>query len=608
MYVEFASMVINDFKAFRGRHALALNGTGVVYIEGDNRVARSSIAGNGAAKSTIWDALTWCLFARTAQGLRSPDIKPWKVGGKPFVTVLLVVDGVEQLVQRVTSPRNLFTVNGKECADISEILPISFELFINTILLPQGRELFFNKSPKEKMELVAEARGLDRWDTRAVAASKRADLFDGEASEFLDEQRATEASITELGTLLESTQQASKAWNDEAHSRQRASKDQLKGLERELQRKETELGTAVLAEDGALLELRACEKEVDALRADVSAVVGDLRAVKAEMDILVGQSERLELEIANLAKAKTCPTCGQPVKVANIAEHLAHRKKQVSEVSLKIAHKMKLRRAATARGNELQERLIRHNADMALFRADAYAAEDVRKRLAPEVATLKSKVEAAYKIKDEVNPYLAQLTQLMQRKKGLQANLAAVKVDVSLAQQRAEQARYWIKGFKDIKLQLIEEVLQELELVANGMIEEVGLEDWRIKVDIEKESKNGNVQRMINVQISSPESSGPVRWESWSGGEQERLKLIGSLSLSDVLLAQVGVETNLEVLDEPAKYWSSEGVQELCGFLATRAREQEKTIFYIEHNTVQSTHFTEVLRVVKDAKGARIEG
>jgi len=98
-----------------------------------------------------------------------------------------------------------------------------------------------------------------------------------------------------------------------------------------------------------------------------------------------------------------------------------------------------------------------------------------------------------------------------------------------------------------------------------------------------------------------------VRWENWSGGENQRLRLIGSLALSDVLLARAGIETNLETLDEPAVYWSSEGIQELCAFLAERAKVRGKTIFYIEHNTVQSHYFEEVIRVVKDKKGAYIE-
>jgi len=72
-------------------------------------------------------------------------------------------------------------------------------------------------------------------------------------------------------------------------------------------------------------------------------------------------------------------------------------------------------------------------------------------------------------------------------------------------------------------------------------------------------------------------------------------------------LAHVGVETNLEVLDEPAVYWSGEGVQELCDFLAIRARERDKTIFYIEHQAVESTSFSEVITVVKDKDGAYIK-
>jgi len=150
-------------------------------------------------------------------------------------------------------------------------------------------------------------------------------------------------------------------------------------------------------------------------------------------------------------------------------------------------------------------------------------------------------------------------------------------------------------------------VLDELELVTSGMLEEVGLVGWEISYELEKETKSGTVQRNLHVKINSPQSQGWVRWEAWSGGEQQRLRLVGALALADVLLSHAGVEPSLEVLDEPALYWSSEGVQELCAFLAERARETKRSIFYTEHNAVESSHFSSVLTVVKDKDGAYVD-
>jgi DNA repair exonuclease SbcCD ATPase subunit len=604
MYIEFASMVIVDFKAFKGRHALALNGSGVIYIVGENKVTKR-LSGNGASKSTLWDALSWCLFGKTPLGLRTNDVKPWK-GGRPSVTVLLVVDEVDYLCQRNTSPKNLFTVNGEERADISEVLPISFELFTNTILLPQERPLFFDLAPKDKMALIAEACDLERWDVRAAAASKAVEAIEGEISGFLNEQRNFEGKLEELERTLAGLRQQSSDWNDKAKARATVSAASIKLMEKQLEQKSAKLGEATLTEDGALLELRHCQDEIGRLSQEGLKSIGESDALRAALERLGEQVNEANRGLKELDGAKICPTCKQPVKLANLKEHRAHLEKKEADALALIKVKRRLLATVKRAGEETYTELGRHQEDIKAFRQKADEAEDAVLRLRPDVESLQRQISDARKVKEEVNPHFEGIRQLGVRHKILTRDLADITADIEGAQAKAERARFWVKGFKDIKLQLIEEVLQELELVANSMIEEIGLVDWEIRCDIEKESKSGSIQRLINVQIKSPESEGYVKWESWSGGERQRLKLVGSLALSDVLLGQVGIDTNLEVLDEPAVYWSSEGVQELCAFLATRAREREKTCFYIEHQAVESSSFSEVLTVVKDEQGAYI--
>jgi DNA repair exonuclease SbcCD ATPase subunit len=604
MYVEFVSMVINDFKAFKGRHALALNGTGVVYIVGENKVTKR-LSGNGASKSTIWDAVSWCLYGKTPLGLRTNDIKPWK-GGKPFVTVLIVADEVEYSCQRTTSPKNLFTVNGEERADISEVLPISFELFTNTILLPQERPLFFDLPPKDKMALIAEARDLERWDVRSAAASKAVEAIEGEVDGFLNEQRSFEGKLEELDRTLVNMRGQSQEWNDKSKAKAQVSAVAIKTLEKQHEQRRNELDTATLAEDGALLELRHCQDEVGLLGEQGLKVAGEVREAELSIKNLETQLDSVHDDLGALERTKTCPTCGQPVKSANLREHRAHLEQTEVEVLVKVKAKRLALSKAKKAGEAIYSELERHQEDMKGFRQKSYDAEDAVTRLRPEVESLQRQIDDARKVKEEVNPHLSGVKRLEDRRKTLTLDLAEIKLDIEEAQAKAERTRVWVKAFKDIKLQLVEELLQELELVANSMIEEIGLVDWEIRCETEKESKSGTIQRLINVQIKSPESEGYVKWESWSGGERQRLKLVGSLALSDVLLGQVGIETNLEVLDEPAVYWASEGVQELCAFLATRARERDKTCFYIEHQAVESSSFSEVLTVVKDDQGAYI--
>jgi DNA repair exonuclease SbcCD ATPase subunit len=603
MRLEFGSLVIRDFKAFKGRHSLALNGVGVVYIVGDNKETKR-LYGNGAAKSTIWDALCWCFYGKTPLGLRNNDVKPWS-GGKPSVTVCLTIEGKDCVVQRTTSP-NLFTIDGEEKPDISSVLPISFELFVNTILLPQEKSLFLDRTPSDKMELFSEAIYLDRWDLRSTAAGTAATELSSELESLKRDKTLAEGALDEVADLLGATREKSQAWQASASGRTQTSKGDLAALQKRLAVADKALAGAVLSEDSTLTEKRASESQLSKLRRELASIEGSISRVSAKILVAKEKYIELEAELDIIDRAKNCPTCGQPIKKSMLADHKKHIEDQCGTLQASddtyAAEIAQYKREK----DETQKRVLTVEQEIDAFQDKADDAHDVILRLKPEVETLKAQIVAAQAVKEEVNPHLAQVKALRDREKALKNEVASYDVDIKEGQKQYEQIRFWVKGFKDIKLQLIEEVLEELEIVANGMIEEVGLDNWEIRFDIEKESKTGNIQRKINVEVSSPESKGFVRWESWSGGERQRLRLIGSLALADVLLGYVGIDTNLEVLDEPAVYWSSEGVQELCAFLATRAKERKKTIMYIEHQAVESTHFDEVVTVVKDKGGARI--
>jgi DNA repair exonuclease SbcCD ATPase subunit len=216
-------------------------------------------------------------------------------------------------------------------------------------------------------------------------------------------------------------------------------------------------------------------------------------------------------------------------------------------------------------------------------------------------------LERALKDKDaEVNPYIAQIKDIKEHATNVDTALKLGKTEVEKLGRKIVRAQFWVKGFKDVRLYIIEEVLQELELATNAALEDVGLLGWEVKYDIEKETKSGTIQRGLNVTILRPGLKERVRWESWSGGEGQRLRVVGALSLSEVLLDHAGVRTSLEVLDEPAHFMAPDGVRDLTDYLAWRAQGLERSTFYIDHMSIDSARFTSVMTVTKTKDGAHV--
>jgi len=207
-----------------------------------------------------------------------------------------------------------------------------------------------------------------------------------------------------------------------------------------------------------------------------------------------------------------------------------------------------------------------------------------------------------------LNPHLGQIRDLTRRKNAMKDEIAELEIVHKKLLRRVERTKFWAKGFKDVQLYVVEEVLQELELVSNTLLSEMGLDDWEIKYAIEKETQAGTVQRGLNVTVLSPDNDKPVKWESWSGGEGQRLRVLGALALSEVLLNHAGITTNLEILDEPTRGLSDEGVDDLCRYLALRAEQLNKQCWLIDHAAIPSAQFTSTLTVIRDKKGSRLIG
>jgi hypothetical protein len=605
MRLDFEKMVIKDFKAFRGTHTLPLNLPGVTSLVGDNQTI-DRMYGNGVAKSTIWDAFIWCLYGQTPLGLRNPDVKPWS-GGNPIVTVFFKSDARQNELQRSTSP-NSFTLNGEAIADFADTFGLGLKLAINTVLLPQEKPLFFDRRPAEKMLLFSEAMPLERWDTRAVAAGKAADELSGEALAIESDQQHAQGALGELDTSIESLRKQASDWNDKFKHRTRVSQKEIEALRKKRDRSDNVLSGAILEQDSALTELKACERLSATLNREITLVERKLAAIDAQATAAAESVKALTIEFEALTRSKTCPTCGQTIKPTDLASHRKHISERLAAIEERVHEQIEVRKQLVTDKQTKQRQLDANELAAEGFDAKALDAGDIILRHRPEIVELNAKIAAAGTVQTEENPYTKQIAELQKRRKGVLREIAELEAELPRVRAEEENARFWVKGFKDIKLQLIEEVLGELELVTNSMIEEVGLEGWEVHYDIEREAKTGAVTSMLNVMIVSPDSRGKaVRWEAFSGGERQRLRLIGSLVLADVLLARAGIETNLEILDEPAVYWADEGVHELVGFLAERARERDKSIYFIEHSAVESVQFSNVWTVIKDEKGARVE-
>jgi DNA repair exonuclease SbcCD ATPase subunit len=101
------SLHLHNFKAFRGEHDIEFASDGqLLFLRGVNKV-NPRMGANGVGKSTIWDAVCWCLFGKTLCGLRAKNVHSWNTSGSTAVALKFSLRGRSVKVARSWSPNSL---------------------------------------------------------------------------------------------------------------------------------------------------------------------------------------------------------------------------------------------------------------------------------------------------------------------------------------------------------------------------------------------------------------------------------------------------------------------------------------------------------------------
>lgn len=606
MNVHFESIRLKRFRSYIEEATLNFDaaGVGLYFLKGKNN---KELGSNGAGKSTIVDALMWCLYGKTVQGLKNPDVVPWTGKGATEVEVTLRIDDKKHVIKRTVGP-NLLTIDGKEAAQpyVDTLIGLPADMIPYTIVMGQRQPLFFDLTPGEKLKIFSQTLDLERWEERSEHA---AGLVKGYENEIAFKEREI-ASLERQLEGLERDIQTAKQSSDDWEAKRQSALENKESAKADLEAKLAQLNKS---HDDADLKLERAETELAAI--NLEALIKEDRAQQARVDTQERehiQAVRKESELKTLLDDmgdETCPTCQQPIKSKETLKKLTAEIKDKIK-ALRISDLAKAVNVAKQERDRVSEKLQIQEQAAKKFKNEASDARTAIDRLVKPIAETEAAIKAIDAMADEAlnqtNPYTEHLRELKKRLRSTNDLIAQAKEGEAKKRESCERARYWIKGFKDIKLLIVEEILQELEIVTNGMCDEFGLVNWRVEYDIERETKSGTISRGLNVVILSPGNKSPVKWGAWSGGEGQRLKLIGSAALSSVLLNHVGVSTNLEIYDEPTESLSREGVADLVDMLAQRAKEAKKNIWLVDHHVIESSAFVDTVLVTKDKHGSHL--
>lgn len=613
--MELLDISIKSFKTFKSAQVFTFpSGPGLFFVTGKNLV-NPRLGANGTGKTTMWEALFWLFFDKIPSGRRAGDLAPWSGEDGTEVILRYRKDGEVYRAGRSWKPNKWWLEHHGQVdtlvADESNLLlkHLGTEAlpFLNTILMAQEEQRFLDMKPDAMASLFGEVMRLDHWVDLSAKASKAAILQDSST-------RVLESTCSRLSGAIEAldlsgTEKSYQQWEAERSARL----DELESRYRIL-----------LGEDlgEATKELERCSDLLDASakalqEAQDAKEVADRELFTAEEALIRERSSKdqrdrecdaLERRASKIDSEKVCNSCGQDIG----PEHRRARMKALDEEIDALLEKydkaaelvQEAEKTLSARDLARSRAMDRLKDASDAFR-DAERAKSQASFAVSRINAELDRLESEHReVENKKNPIQEIKRRAESARKQLQAELAEAERERDQSDYEFKLKQFWVRGFKDIRLEEISRALTQLEVEVNSCVTKLGLVGWSLFFDVDSETKKSTVKRGFNVKVMSPDNDKAVPWAMWSGGEKQRLRAAAQMGMANLIRSRLGVTLPIEVWDEPTQYLSEQGVSDLLNALKDRAIDEGRQIWIVDHRSLGYGGFTGTYTVVKDKDGS----
>lgn len=612
--IKINAITIQGFKSFKEEQILSFfDKKGLYLITGEN-LLEPELEGNGIGKSTIIDAICFCLFGKSANNLIASNISNWECMNPCVVALYIEKDGESSFIERTWNPNSLkLNKDIVTQEQIEDYIGYNFKSFLYSVVIAQFNTQFFDLTSSDKMEVFSEIMGdvINKWEnlsdfsklkltsieSNLTKKSKDISFFNGKLQSIInknyDEEinswdkkhlehiREEEKEIKEKGKEISELKEKLFLYKKEIINKN----SRFDFLEKESVKKEEQIKKIEEKRNNKISSIYGIEKDIN----------------KAEKEIN---------EFNSLSKNTYCPTCKEEIskdKIKNyileIKDKKEEFKKELEAISKEEAIYTKEYLNISSLAKKEYEEYISLKNDIKNSKNNILEIEGRINKLNEEI---NSGIDYSSSLKKEINPFIDLKNKISKEKNILERKLLYLEKEVEDLKENLEIYKYWIKGFKEIRFMLIEEALKEFEININNNLPKLGLKDWYVELAVDSTTKKGTVKKGFTVKIKSPKNENLVPFEVWSGGESQRLRLAGTLGLIDFISSRRGTNINIEIWDEPTQWLAKKGIDNLLSVLRERAEELDKEVFLIDHRNLNTKGiFSDFIKIIKDKDGSK---
>lgn len=622
--ITLNSLVLKNFRSYKNEAVSFSETTGLKLLSGANSV-EERLGSNGAGKSSLWDALCWCLFGTGIRGGKISSLLAWGEE-KAEVFVILTIDGEIVSINR-TGPPNKITIRGQVATQeqVDELIGLPKDRFLNSIIFGQGQPLFPDLSTAERGQLLDDVLNLDIWNRCSEAATKKYTSLNVERGALQIKQAGVEGNLNGFETEQEINYKLA-IWDesrtstigDLKYKREQWKENIIRSAEdkeRELSKLETEINEVVHTVADQTTGEEDQIQETEKILINLTSQYEDHRRIFFQ----TGSAYTSLQETEGFWKEDKCPSCLRPItkemKEINLAAILAacesakqdrdkaeglskliddqinQNRKILSKFKEASTKKQEKRKAAEREYNNLNERIKQ------LKKEGEKLVEEIEKNSDPYSVQI-------IHLQHQENPYTKTLLENKLKRRQLTTDLTKCQESIKRIESSLVAVEFWKTGFKRIRLYFIQQILTSLEIEIKSALSLLGLDSWQVSLTTESETKSGTTKLGVQVFVKSPTMEGNL--EIFSGGEGQRLRLGIAIGLASLIQRAAGVVFNFTVFDEPTQFLSPEGIEDLLGCLESWAESNRKSVWLLDHRSFDSISFKEIWRAQKTVEGSKV--
>jgi DNA repair exonuclease SbcCD ATPase subunit len=563
---------------------------GVHLISGRNYdMSTGGEESNGSGKSSIFDAIEWCLRGTIGREGFKADSAVNRVVGKDCKVSLDLEDmGKDFLINRHrkhTDKGNAveWFLDGEEMRshrkadtdkELGEALSVSANVFKYAVFVGQGMpNKFLDLSETQKQDLLCDVMNLSVYDD-ALALAKEA-------------TKSARAELQSARSVLEYKNSDIDRWTTQ--------------VDMYVEKLETFIENSGGSMEDATNQVVLHNAEIEGMLsqcADLERELADLRTneklLNEERITVQNATAQIDSELSGINAAKAvklkelrkyegltdiCPTCDQKVDADHIGSHIAAIQAEIEQYDAMVVDKMAARTAGSEMFNDYNNAISQVGAGINTNEKSIFAFRKAIKETQARSDALVSRLSVYEKEKAQLDSALEVANDTLV---GAQNGLQEVTDKVVDLETQALHREYWEKIIPNLRAAAVGDILTYLNERLAYYMNIFSEGTMQMKLYQETYGKGSK----IKVDLQTPGGT----YGMSSGGEKRRVDLSLYLSLSDLVQTSLGTSTNLLVCDEILDGLSGAGADKFLNILRQKA-DEGTCVFVTTHNPAVLSRF-----------------